>query len=231
MPATQDRVAIHTFVPSPTGARVIERGKDGRDASWPACAECGHGRRIGHFRASPSSSRARVTVPASTIPPVGAGISHEPTNVERVPPWQLKALELHVAEALRVDVSYALRILLLDTQRAIRSELSPTTVRHAPDVELPATRPATVTPPRHDQPLSAGTSTIGRGIRNDRFRALYARAVSEGWAPKPTGSGHVRLTGPSGSSFVISITSDGGGRAFRNTRAQAKRAGLDVTGL
>jgi hypothetical protein len=260
MPTQLDRPPIHPFVPSPTGERVTTPGKLGTPASWPACAVCGQPARSGHKRASPTTSRARDSVPASTIPPVGAGISRptperaaeraavveryrervavgpapvEP-NVEHAPPWQLKALELHVAEALRVDVSYALRILLLDTQRAIRSELAPTTVRRAPAVEPPKPPPVEhrpVEPPRADAPLSAGLSVVARGIRNDKMRDLFRRAIGAGWSPKVLGNGHLRLTGPTGSSFTLSMTSDCGARAYKNDRAQAKRAGLDVTGL
>jgi len=70
------------------------------------------------------------------------------------------------------------------------------------------------------------------GIRNDRLRRLYKTALRQGWQPEVDGRGHVLLT-RGDQHFTISTTSSGGsmGHHYENTRASARRAGLDVSEL
>lgn len=239
------RPPIHAFVPS--SRRVDDHG-----TSWPACAECGQSPRSGHTRRSSKSAEdrraervaiverhreridqpsARVEPPASVFPRLTPA-SRPDENVGEPAAWQLRALALMLDEALHVELSYALRIQLLDAQRAVRSALAPTTVRSKPAVAPDPPKPAPSSPARSTPaPLGPGYSRIARGIRNDRERALYQRAVEAGWMPKVLGDGHLRLTSPSGAVFVLSMTTNGGGRSYRNDKAGAKRAGLDVSGL
>ena len=71
-------------------------------------------------------------------------------------------------------------------------------------------------------------SSVKRGIRNDKLRKLFDTAVKQGWTAEVDGAGHVKLTDPRTlERFQISTTA-GGHRSYLNTRAQAKRAGLDV---
>lgn len=77
------------------------------------------------------------------------------------------------------------------------------------------------------------TSRIA-GVRNDRMRRLIAAAVRQGCTWALDGRGHVRVTNPeTGRWFVVSTTSAGSaiGHTYENTRAQARRAGVDVRGL
>lgn len=70
-------------------------------------------------------------------------------------------------------------------------------------------------------------------IRNERIRKLHAIAVARGWTSEVDGGGHVKVTDPAtGEYFTISATAtDGNKRNYENTRAAARRAGLDVTNL
>jgi len=73
---------------------------------------------------------------------------------------------------------------------------------------------------------------VTNGIRNDRLQRLYKAALRQGWKPEVDGGGHVSLT-RDGQRFTISTTSSGGsmGRHYENTRASARRAGLNVSEL
>lgn len=71
------------------------------------------------------------------------------------------------------------------------------------------------------------------GIRNRRIARLVEYAVDRGWRTTLDGRGHVRVVGPDGRFFAVSTTSNdsGFGHNYENTRAEARRAGLDVRGL
>lgn len=73
---------------------------------------------------------------------------------------------------------------------------------------------------------------VTSGIRNDRLRRLYKAALKQGWVAEVDGKGHVVLR-KNGERFTISTTSSGNsmGHHYENTRAQARRAGLDVSEL
>jgi len=102
-----------------------------------------------------------------------------------------------------------------ETTAQVEASLGPRLAQYAPVV--------------HGDAQVAG---ILRGIRNDRHRTLVRRAQAAGWEIAMTGSGHVSLS--KGSQRLILSTTAGDGRRghnWGNVRAQAKRAGLDVTGL
>ncbi len=73
---------------------------------------------------------------------------------------------------------------------------------------------------------------VTSGIRNDRLRRLYKAALKQGWRAEVDGRGHVVMR-KGGKRFSISTTTSGGsmGHHYENTRAQARRAGLDVSDL
>lgn len=78
---------------------------------------------------------------------------------------------------------------------------------------------------------STSVRGILRGIRSDRIKRLATRAQEQGWDVSLTGSGHLRLA--KGDQVVVASTTaeTGSGHGWGNTRAAAKRAGIDVTGL
>ena len=107
----------------------------------------------------------------------------------------------------------------------------------APEPE-PEEAPAVVEVPEEEAPRvrpvarDATMAGILRGIRNDRYRSLARRAVDTGWDLSMTGSGHARLS--RGDRVLILSTTAGDarmGHSWGNLRAQAKRSGIDVTGL
>jgi hypothetical protein len=69
---------------------------------------------------------------------------------------------------------------------------------------------------------------IIRGIRSPEIRTIVDQARAMGWTIEARGSGHVRVVNPTDPtrSFVVSATSDGGGRGSENVAAVARRAGL-----
>jgi hypothetical protein len=71
-----------------------------------------------------------------------------------------------------------------------------------------------------------------KGIKHDSMRELATRAVSLGAQLRKGRGGHIILSGgPLNAQLVFSGTSDGSARAWENLRAEAKRRGLDVSGL
>lgn len=77
------------------------------------------------------------------------------------------------------------------------------------------------------------TKRLTKGIRGDKMKRLHQAAIKQGWTSVIDGSGHVMLTSPEGLRFWISTTNNGGamGRHYENTKAKARRAGLDVSEL
>lgn len=76
------------------------------------------------------------------------------------------------------------------------------------------------------------TKRLTKGIRADKLRVMAAAAVEQGWTARVDGNGHLCLTSPDGSRFWISMTVRGSmGRNYENTKAKARKAGLDVTNL
>lgn len=69
-------------------------------------------------------------------------------------------------------------------------------------------------------------------IRADKLKRIHEAALRQGWTSSINGSGHVVMVGPNGGRFIISKTAnDGAGRRYENTKAEARRAGLDVSKL
>jgi hypothetical protein len=71
---------------------------------------------------------------------------------------------------------------------------------------------------------------IIRGIRNPEMKELVRSAYDAGWHLQVTGGNHIALYPPSRtiSPVIMSMTSNGKGRAYMNTRAKLRARGLDT---
>lgn len=74
----------------------------------------------------------------------------------------------------------------------------------------------------------SSTTRIVQGIRSPEVRALFARAVEQGWTVRITGSGHVQASAPGHGSIIASRTTPSDHRAAANIRAEFRRAGLGL---
>lgn len=73
-----------------------------------------------------------------------------------------------------------------------------------------------------------------RAIRNERIRKIVEAAARQGWDVYYDGRGHVQVRHPSGNGkFWVSASANDKamGHHYENTKALARRAGLDVRGL
>ena len=81
----------------------------------------------------------------------------------------------------------------------------------------------------------AQAQAIIRGIRSERIKTLAKRALAAGYVLEMTGSGHLAIASASDGRrlMVVSTTAADSrrGHTWGNVRAQAKRVGIDVTGL
>lgn len=70
-------------------------------------------------------------------------------------------------------------------------------------------------------------------VRNKRIAKLLRRAQDLGWTATLDGRGHIKVTSPEGQSFWVSTTANDAktGHHYENTKASARRAGLDTRGL
>lgn len=167
-----------------------------------------------------------------------------PTRVHRerisVPAAELAALALAIdgVLALPVDrVPWKLRLRLGEARPLIDIPTFPSLASTAFEEPIPDAPSETILDalpqlrPVERSPVALqSASALIRGIRNDRMRNLARRAISTGWQPAMTGSGHLALTRGQ-RRLVISTTSSGAGRGWQNLRADAKRLGIDVSGL
>lgn len=196
---------------------------------------------------TPSLSTAPGMVPLEALPPLAA----PPAAVRRdhlalalaldavLAADTLTASAMVYAVALRGDLGVP-RFQEVDRRRRPRPERE-----NAPS-PAPPEREALLAPPPPDpapvyqngrthtapvDPAVARARAATKGIRNDKARALATRAVAAGWTPRRTGDGHLRLEREGLPPIVVSTTMTGDARAWRNLRASAKRAGLDVAGL
>lgn len=126
-------------------------------------------------------------------------------------------------DVMQTDISWTLRIRLIDALRQMHADYPALVVRrtNVSDVQMPTA----TTYQSHVAPM-IGMPTF----RSDRMKLLASRAAEQGWQLTIIGSGHVKLE-RGGWSFVISRTSNGAGRAYKNARALAKRMGVDVEGI
>lgn len=66
------------------------------------------------------------------------------------------------------------------------------------------------------------------GIRNRELRPLIAAAIEQGWDVAQTKRGHVRFRPPGGGRPVFASKTPSEYRSAMNTRAELRRAGLEV---
>lgn len=174
------------------------------------------------------------------------GVMAEPTPVE--PAWEVHLLAhaIDVALDLPTDkLGWLLRLRLAEARRTLGEDF-PGLIAEARSLEsafeggggdpvesdsgtrVPQTRPLSIgfTP----NPVRAARK-LRRGIRNDRVRALFDRAIEAGWHARATGSGHIALLGPGAEHLSLSTTMTADGHGWGNLRSAARRMGIDVAGL
>jgi hypothetical protein len=134
----------------------------------------------------------------------------------------MASLAMSIQAVMGTDISWSLRIRLMDALRAMHADYPDMIVRVA-HTDIPM--PTGVTYSARTAPMPGVPA-----FRSDRFRALAARAIEQGWTATRTSGGHVRIE-RGGFSFIVSATSSGQGRAWKNARALARRMGVDVDGL
>lgn len=102
---------------------------------------------------------------------------------------------------------------------------------HAPAV--PALAPVEGGRRRDRDPAVARARSAAKGIRSERLRDLAVEAIRQGWAPRKSGGGHLRLERPGYAPVTVSTTAndDAMGHHYQNAKAQARRAGVDVSTL
>jgi hypothetical protein len=135
----------------------------------------------------------------------------------------IASLAMNIQAVMATDISWHLRIRLLDAMRAMRDDYPDMIVRRptAEDISMPV----------HANTYARVAAMPGvPAFRSDRFRALAAKAIEQGWTVTKTSGGHARIE-RGGFAFIVSTTSNGQGRAWKNARALARRMGVDVDGL
>lgn len=60
------------------------------------------------------------------------------------------------------------------------------------------------------------------------LRPFVIAAIEQGWTVTKTGGGHLRFQPPKGAPVFTPSTPGGGNRSIDNTRAQLRRAGLNL---
>lgn len=210
---------------------------------YALCARCG--------KASLSPLHHGSTIDrAGTRPrPPSPGVRRRvPAHIDV--PWEVRLLAIALDRVIAAGpdrVGWRLSIRAADTRKAIENvpgaevvpfldgEPMPLQTTETTEPGQPPARPAPTPLPvevRASRAEVARVRSTVKGIRSDRYRALVARAILSGAQVEHRGSGHLRVMGgPLTRPLVVSTTSDGGGRTWENLRAQARRAGLDTSGL
>lgn len=60
------------------------------------------------------------------------------------------------------------------------------------------------------------------------MRQIAEKAIAQGWTVDLTNGGHLRFVSPAGSKVFAPSTPRGGRRSTANTKADLKRAGLEL---
>jgi hypothetical protein len=141
-------------------------------------------------------------------------------------PEAMVLLRIAVRQVLALDadaIGWRMRLRVLDVQKAFDIVGDLPLIE---DVELPSGRTHHGAAPSRD----SGAHLVRKSINGD-FAKIGLRAVEAGWSVKRTGDQHFIFTRPDlGGVFTLPSTG-GEGRGYRNAKASAKRAGLDVEGL
>lgn len=178
---------------------------------------------------------------ASAPPPTAVPVRPGPVRPAKITPpvaeIALVAIGIDRLLALPTDaVSWRLRVRLTEVRQLLDCPVLPTldpADQVDPDASPPTDRDLDLKPSLAPQRIDAAPVVVGnailRSITDSRRRTLVRRAIETGWSANRTASNHVALD--KGATRIIVTMHEGYGRAWANTRAQAKRAGLDVTGL
>src|SRR5262245_60381473 len=201
------------------------------------CIVCGQGRSRHSAVKAAVAREASVSGPMPKAPTTG----RRPRTLPKVPPAELVGLALAVDRILALPadlVGWRLRLRLADIRPLLNVPEFPVLAGpevatspsdpEAPPPTLVAARPALAPRPVAITPGSRALSIV-RGIRSERIRSLARRAIEQGWDVDLTGSGHLRLS--KGSQVIIGSGTGDRGRGYANLRAEAKRRGMDVSGL
>jgi hypothetical protein len=160
----------------------------------------------------------------------------EPVQLGAMP---VMLIALGYSEALQgtPGVPAVVRMYAVQLSRAIGEAMGRTEiVAHRDPVVIP-TAEAGEEPRSMRRPIvhiQAGTPAIRRSFRSGRVRALFDRAIESGWTWRRTGGGHILLDSPGQKQHVslsTTLSDKGTGRGWLNTLADAKRKGLDTSGL
>lgn len=233
-------VTRHPFAPS--GRYELDR----RGRRLELCATCGR-KRIGltHGRREEPARRAGRDIEG----PAGVRDTHERVSPAPPPPRELLLVALALDALLELPAgslewrlelrAHALReaIALPRSEAFARpaEEAAPGTATNPAeplrDAELLEVLEAPPAARIEDAPpaLRSRARALTRGITDKRYRELAVRAVIAGWNLRRTGAGHWLIEHGRESITFSSTPSDR--RAWLNTRARARRAGLDVEGL
>lgn len=198
----------------------------------------------------PASARPAKSGPSVGFPPPTPGPAHQrsetieryearhaaesatPVRIEKPePPWQIRMLAYVLDEALRADLAYTTRILAMDLQRAVRSELhtarAPVVIDEPPRLHHKAKRKDESAPLAH----TGDGRAVSRAIKSDRLRKLYIVATAAGWRGRINGAGNVAMASPDGQDRVTFGAADVSKSGYFSARNALRRAGVDVTGL
>jgi hypothetical protein len=195
--------------------------------TYRICATCGRPN-----VAQTHTKRGEGRLPRYLPPAAPAPVSVAPVS-PRIIDWRVRMLALAVEEVLaHSEISDVLEVRVREVKRALNSELYGTSEKARPILdppELPRAAPLArpVTPPL----ATAAHRRMAGSFRSNRMRDLFERGIRAGWVADETGGGHVRLKGPAGGILIMSASAADRGRGFRNLVANAKRMGIDTTGL
>src|SRR5262245_8122346 len=210
------------------------------------CDQCGKpGNAPGH-RAE-AIRQAGLPVPPKPEPKARTRAARSPTSraatsvrAGSLPAAELVGLAIAIDRALALPpdaLGWRLRLRLADVRPLLGLPVYPTLAApdaepdpEAPDTHLRKLRPALAPKPL---PVARDATYAGilRGIQSTRNRNLVRRAHESGWAVALTGAGHVSLRRGDTVLNVSTTQREGRGHGWANLRADAKRAGIDVTGL
>lgn len=243
----RERAEKHPF--DPTGGQVVI---DARGHRYPACRVCGQ-------KSFTIAHRGLATVPTPT-PLRVVPVPHDRTTTPstpvrtardriRIPDAEVAGLAIAIDRVLALPddvVDWKLRLRLQGARELIDVPVFPTLDRRLVDDggsedegrgEASTLPTDSVTPTVKSTPLPPSPVVNARriltGIRSSRVRELAKRAQSAGFELTMTGGGHLAMS--KGSHRIItSMTmadSRRDGHGWGNLRSEAKRAGIDVTGL
>jgi len=236
-PKAKDRALGHEYRAGP-GVMADKRGR-----RHGLCADCGKPANAPYHRRgwrglaplpkpAPRTRAARGAPSPRASAGVRAGRSLPAAELVMV------AVAVDRALALPADaLGWRLRMRLADIRPLLGVPTYPTLAApdHEPDEDAPGAdlvehrpelRPKTL-------PLADDARIVGllRGIQSGKNRELVKRARDQGWDVAMTGSGHIALSKGQSRILVSTTQREGRGRGWANLRADARRAGIDVTGL